>query len=451
MNDTICAISTALGVGAISIIRVSGNKSIKIVNDIFKGDNLNNVDSHTIHYGYIVEDKRIIDEVLVSVMKKPKTFTVEDVVEINCHGGIETTNHVLELLIKNGCRLAEPGEFTKRAFLNGRINLMEAESVMELINAQNDKARNIAINGIQGKNSNVIKKLRDKLISIIGNIEVNIDYPEYEDIYEYQASDLNKELNNIEKELKIIIDNYHNVELINYGIKTVIVGKPNVGKSSLLNKLLNKEKAIVTDIPGTTRDLVEGNINIDNITLRIIDTAGIRETNDVVESIGVQKSIDVIKSADLVLMMLNNNEKLTKDDYDLLDMTSNKNRIIIINKSDLNNNIDIDINKYSNIIYTNTINDDGLNELINKIKEMFNFDKIDNSDYNIVTNARQIGIINECLTILLDIKNGLDNNVSLDLLEMDLKNIWEKLGVLIGESYSEELLDELFKRFCLGK
>ncbi len=448
MKDTICAISTSLGVGAISIIRVSGNEAIKIVNKLFQGDNLLQVDSHTIHYGFIVNNHEKIDEVLVSVMKSPKTFTVEDVVEINCHGGIETTRKVLELLIENGCRLAEPGEFTKRAFLNGRIDLMEAESVMDLINAKNNEARKLAIKGLNGDNSNVIRRLREKLINIIGNIEVNIDYPEYEDVYEYQVEDLNKNINDIYNELNKIIDNYHNSELINYGIKTVIVGRPNVGKSSLLNKLLDEDKAIVTDIPGTTRDIVEGMVNLDNITLRIIDTAGIRETHDLVESIGVQKSLESIDDADLVLVILNNNEELTKEDQELLEKTKNKKRIIVVNKKDLNKKLNIND---KDIVYTDTVSLEGIDELKNKIKELFNLEEIATSDYNVLTNQRQISIVKECLKMIDEIKESLNNQVEIDLLEMDLKKVWEKLGELIGETYSEELLDELFSRFCLGK
>ena len=289
MNDTICSIATNLGIGAISIIRVSGNNSIKIVNEIFKGKDLEKVLSHTIHYGYIIDNDEIIDEVLVSVMKKPKTYTTEDVVEINCHGGIETTNKILEILLLQGCRLAEPGEFTKRAFLNGRIDLMQAEAVADLINSKTDKARKVAINSLKGNGSKLIKELRKTLIEIISNIEVNIDYPEYEDIYEVTNQDLKIKIIDIKNKLEEIVKKYGDAKIIIEGIQTAIIGQPNVGKSSLLNQLLEEEKAIVTNIPGTTRDIVEGELLIDGIKLKIIDTAGIRETTDIVESIGEKK------------------------------------------------------------------------------------------------------------------------------------------------------------------
>ena len=317
MNDTIAAISTTMGVGAISIIRVSGDESINIVNSIFSGD-LTKVDSHTINYGYIIDNNEKIDEVLVSVMKAPRTFTREDVVEINTHGGIAITNKVLELLLNNGCRLAEPGEFTKRAFLNGRIDLIEAEGVMDLINAKTEKSRKLAINQVNGDVSNLIKSLREEILSTIGNIEVNIDYPEYEDIEVITNKQIKDNISNLEEKIKLILNKSENSKLIKEGIKTIIIGSPNVGKSSILNKLLNEDKAIVTDIAGTTRDIVEGQVLIDGILLNMIDTAGIRETNDLVESIGVKKSLDLIDEADLILYVLNNNEEITKEEKEIL-------------------------------------------------------------------------------------------------------------------------------------
>ena len=451
MSDTICAIATSLGVSSISIIRVSGIDSIKLVDSVFKGKNLNKVNSHTINYGYIVDGDEIVDEVLVSVMRAPKTFTAEDVVEINCHGGIATTNRVLELLLLNGCRLAEPGEFTKRAFLNGRIDLMEAEAVMDLINVKSDKARKVAINQLQGKGSDLIRRLRDDIIAIISNIEVNIDYPEYEDIYEVTENDLNVKIAEFKESLEKIVREYQDGKILQDGIKTVIVGRPNVGKSSLLNKLLDYEKAIVTNIPGTTRDIVEGNITIDGVSLNIIDTAGIRDTDDVVEQIGVKKSLDSINAADLVLVVLNNNEELSNSDLELIEKTKDKTSIIVVNKNDLENKFDKNILTGREVVYTNTVSLDGIDELKSKIKEMFNLEKLENSDYNYITNTRQIAKIKECLNVINEIRNGLNNGVSLDMLEMDLKNVWSTLGEIVGETYSEELLDELFSRFCVGK
>ncbi len=450
MNDTICAISTALGVGAISIIKVSGKDSIDIVDEMFSGD-LKNANSHTIHYGYIKNKNELIDEVLVSIMKAPKTFTREDVVEINCHGGIATTNKVLELLLLNGCRLAEPGEFTKRAFLNGRIDLIEAEAVMDLIEGKTEEARKIAISNLNGNGSKLISNLRSELISIISNIEVNIDYPEYEDIHEVTINEIKEKIVYFEKKLNKIIQEYENGKILTNGINTVIVGRPNVGKSSILNKLLNDNKAIVTDIPGTTRDIVEGSISFDGILLNIIDTAGIRETEDIVEKIGVEKSLSKIDESDLVLIILNNNEELTNDDIDIINKTKDKPSIIVINKNDLDTKLDITKIKEREIIYTNTLNADGIESLKEKISQMFKLEELKQKDYNFITNARQIAKIKECLVHINDIKKGLDNNLSLDMIEIDLREIWDILGEIIGESYSEELLDELFSKFCVGK
>ncbi len=447
MNDTIAAISTALGVGAISIVRLSGEDSINIVNKIFDKD-LTKVKSHTINYGHITYNNEIIDEVLVSVMKSPKTFTSEDVVEINCHGGIATTNKVLELVLLNGARMAEPGEFTKRAFLNGRIDLIEAENVMNLINSKTETSRRLAINGLSGKVSKMISDLRNKMIDIITNIEVNIDYPEYEDILVVTNDMIKNNVSELKKELQKILKEAENGKLIKEGIKTLIVGRPNVGKSSLLNKLLDEDKAIVTDIEGTTRDIVEGNVTIDGILLNIIDTAGIRETDNIVEKMGVEKSLNLIDSADLVIVVLNNNEKLTNQDKYILEKTKDKNRIIYINKKDLESNIDIDSD---DVIYGSTINEDGLDTLKNKIRDLFNMDMIEKSDLNYLSSTEQIATIKETLSIIDDIEKSIDMNVEVDMIEIDIKKIWELLGILIGENYDDELIDNLFSKFCLGK
>ncbi len=451
MSDTICAISTALGIGAISIIRVSGNDAIKIVNSIFSGKDLENSPTHTIHYGYIMDKNEKIDEVLVSIMKCPKTFTREDVVEINCHGGIATTNKILELLILNGCRLAEPGEFTKRAFLNGRINLMEAEAVMDLINGKTEEARKMAIKELEGLGSNLIKKLREELSNIISNIEVNIDYPEYNDIYEVTKNDIENKLSFFKKSLEKIVNEYENTKIIKEGIKTVIVGRPNVGKSSILNKILNYNKAIVTDIPGTTRDIVEGEISFNGILLNIIDTAGIRNTNDIVEKIGVEMSLSKIDEADLVLIVLNNNEKLNKIDLDILEKTKNKPNIVVINKNDLETKLDVNKIQDREIVYTNTTTLLGIESLKEKIVKMFNLEKVKTDDQNYINNIRQITKIKECLEKVNDINNSLNNKMPLDIIEIDLRDIWNTLGEIIGENYDEELLDKLFSKFCVGK
>ena len=451
MNDTIVAISTALGVGAISIIRVSGNDAVRIVNKITKNKKLNNALSHTIHYDFIVDEDKIIDEVLISVMLAPKTFTKEDVVEINCHGGIATTNKVLELLLTNGCRLAEPGEFTKRAFLNGRIDLIEAEGVMDLINSKTEASRGLAINQISGKTSNLIKNLRQQIVEILANIEVNIDYPEYEDITVVTNQMLNDRLIDIEKRIKEILNKSENGKIVKEGINVALIGRPNVGKSSLLNCLLETDKAIVTDIAGTTRDCVEGTISIDGIILNIIDTAGIRETKDVVESIGVNKSIDLINKTDLVILLLNNNEKLIAEDIELLNKIKDKNYLIVINKTDLKQNIDISNLNQDKIVYISALNNSGIDNLKNKIKEIFNFDQIITSDLTYLTNARSISLLKNALKSINDIKIGLKNNLPIDMLEIDLKNVWEQLGSIIGETYEEELIDQLFSQFCVGK
>ena len=449
MNDTIAAISTTMGISAISIIRVSGKDSVKIVNSIFKGRDLSTVDSHTINYGYIVDNKQIIDEVLVSVMLAPKTFTREDVVEINTHGGIAVTNKVLELLLLKGCRLAEPGEFTKRAFLNGRIDLIEAEGVMDLINSKTEKARSLAINQVNGEVSNLVKNLRKKIIEILANIEVNIDYPEYEDIEEMTNQMILENVDIIENEIKNILSKSEDSKIIKDGIKTIIIGSPNVGKSSILNRLLNEEKAIVTDIAGTTRDIVEGNIQIDGIILNMIDTAGIRKTKDVVESIGVKKSLDLIDEADLILYVLNNNEILTTEEKEILEKIKDKNNIIIVNKIDLENKLDLSF--LSNYIEMSIKEDKGINELREKIKEMFNLEQIEQNDFTYLSSARSISLLKKSLKSLESVKEGIKNNMPIDMVEIDLKQMWSTLGEIIGETYTDELIDQLFSQFCLGK
>lgn len=449
MNDTIAAIATAQGVGAIAIIRVSGDEAIDIVSKIFSNKKFIDAPSHTIHYGYIVDKDEKIDEVLVSLMRTPKTFTKEDVVEINTHGGINTTNKVLELLLSHGCRLAVPGEFTKRAFLNGRIDLTEAEGVMDLINAKTDKARTMALNQVGGKASNLIKNLRSDLALILANIEVNLNYPEYEDIEEMTTLKIKDSMGDLEEKVNQIIRASKNGELLKEGIKTVIVGRPNVGKSSLLNTLIGKEKAIVTEIQGTTRDSVEATLIFDNIILNLIDTAGIRKTNDLVESIGVEKSLSLIDEADLVLLVLNYNEKLSDDDYKLIDKLKGKNYITIINKCDLPKVIDD--SGLENIVYVSAYKGTNIKGIEDKIKELFNLEKIETDDMSYLGSARSLAILNEVKEAIVDVNNGLELGFTLDMIEIDLKRIWNLLGSIIGDNYDDELIDELFSRFCVGK
>ena len=453
MNDTICAISTSTGVGAISIVRVSGPESIEIVNKIFKGKDLTKVESHTINYGHIVDNDTVVDEVLVSIMKAPKTFTTEDIVEINTHGGIAPTNKVLELLLENGCRLAEPGEFTKRAFLNGRIDLLEAESVMDMIDSKTDIQRKMAMNGINGKTSNLINELRSDMVQIISNINVNIDYPEYDDVDIITNDLLIPKITNLKEKINKILKESENGKIIKGGIKTAIIGKPNVGKSSLLNALLEEDKAIVTDIAGTTRDIVEGQVKVNGIILNVIDTAGIRETEDIIESIGVEKSKKIMDESDLVLFMLNNNEEITDDLIELSTKLVDKKYLVLINKNDLETKLDItklNIDK-DKIINLSIINNQGIDELKDKITELFKLNELETQDPTYLSNTRSISILKNCLKKTEEIEQSIKNNLPIDMIELDIKAIWEELGKINGSTYEEELLDEMFKRFCLGK
>lgn len=447
MNDTICAISTSLGVGAISIIRVSGEDAIKKVANLFCGKDLTKVESHTIHYGHIIHNNEVIDEVLVSVFKAPKTYTKEDIVEINSHGGIAPTKKVLEILLENGIRLARKGEFTKRAFLNGRLDLCEAESVNALLSSNTELERKLALNGISGKVSRKIKKVRDIIVELMANIEVNIDFPEYEDALEITLENLPPRLKEIKKELDNLLDEAKVGKLISEGIKVVIVGRPNVGKSSILNHLLQENKAIVTDIAGTTRDIVEGELELKGIRLKFIDTAGIRKTEDVVERIGVDKSLEMIKEADLVIHVLNNNEELTNEDKEIQEKIKGKTKITFINKSDLESKIEIK----DDYITGNTMSDNGLDNLKNKIIELFDLEKLEQSNLEIVSSTRAINLIKEALKHIDNAINNISNEIPVDMIAIDIKAAWDALGEITGESYQDELLDTLFSKFCLGK
>ena len=451
MFDTICAISTTMGVGAISIVRISGNDAIHLVNSIFKGKDLTKVLSHTINYGYIVDGKDVVDEVLVSIMKAPKTYTTEDIVEINCHGGISTTNKILELLLNKGCRLAEPGEFTKRAFLNGRIDLIEAESVGDLINSETDKSRSLSLNGVTGSITNMINEIRKKLVSISANIEVNIDYPEYEDAIVLTNELVKPKVLEIKKDLEKLLKEAENGKLIKNGIDVAIIGKPNVGKSSLLNTLLEEDKAIVTNVAGTTRDIVEGKFVLVGIVLNLIDTAGIRETEDIVEQIGVNKSKEILEKANLVILVLNNNEELSKEEKELIKTIKDKNLIVYINKNDLEKKIDETEIECKNIVYGNTKDYKNLDQLKNKIIEMFNLEQLDSGNMNYLSNSRQISLVKQALQSLDNCLEQIENNIEIDLLAIDIKECFDLLGEIIGTTYKDELLDEIFANFCLGK
>lgn len=448
MEDTIVAISTSVGEGAISIIRLSGHDALNIASKVFTKD-LTKVDSHTIHYGFITSNNEKIDEVLVSVMKAPKTFTREDIVEINCHGGIATTNKVLEVLLENGARLAKPGEFTKRAFLNGRIDLLEAEATMDLISSKAESARKISINTLTGETSNLIKNLRSELVKIISNIEVNIDYPEYEDIEVLTNESILPDIKKFKEKLEEIIKKSEDSKVIKEGIRVGIIGRPNVGKSSLLNSLLEEEKAIVTDVPGTTRDIVEGSLIVSGIPLNIIDTAGIRKTEDTVEKIGVEKSLKIIDTSDLLIYILNNNEEITEEEKEILEKTKNKKRIIVVNKIDLKTKLNKKLlDSYIEISVKENI---GIDKIKDEIKRLFNIGEISTNDMTYLSNARSIALLKKSLNNINDAINEINNNNPIDIVELSLKESWNNLGEVIGETYTDELLDELFSRFCLGK
>lgn len=451
MTDTIAAIATATGISAINIIKVSGNDAVKIVNKIFKGTDLTKVSSFTMHYGFIVDNDEKIDEVLVSVFLAPKSYTGENVVEINSHGGIACTNRILELLLTNGCRLAMPGEFLKRAFLNGKKDLLEAESISDLIEAQNESARKMGMKGATGELSKKIKSLKEKLINIIANIEVNIDYPEYEDAIVYTNDLLEKSIREIKNDLKKLLDLSQTGKIIKDGINIGIIGKPNVGKSSLLNILLEEEKAIVTDIEGTTRDIVEGTITIDGVKLNLTDTAGIRETDNIVEKIGVEKSKKIINESDLIIAIFDGSREFSKEDEDIIEEIKDKKVIALINKDDLD--LKIDINRLSSFekIYTSFKNNKGIKEIYNKIKELFNLEQINQGDYTYLSNSRQISVVKNAIKIANDIYEANSNQVPVDLIQIDIQNLWETLSELTGDSLKEEMLDEIFSKFCLGK
>ena len=442
-DDIIVAIATSRLEAAISIIRLSGKGCIAFVQQFFTGKIMDKA-SHTITYGFIKDQDEKVDEVLVNIYRGHRTFTGEEMVEINCHGGIFITQKVLNLCLKMGARMAEHGEFSKRAFLNGRIDLSQAEAISDLISAKNDYASQLALRGIQGNISHFIEDLKEDLIQIITQIEVNIDYPEYEDVEELTAESLLPKSIQLQEKMNHIINSSQNVHLLKDGISTVIIGKPNVGKSSLLNALLDEDKAIVTDIAGTTRDIVEGTIRLDHIVLNMIDTAGIRDTDDVVENIGVHKSKELVHKADLVLLVLDGSQPLTQEDYELLELSKDTQRIIVINKKDQGEIKDIDG------IATSAKNHD-IEPLIQKIKAMFELGQITSSQDDILANARQIQLLEKANQSLKNAIQAMQEYVPTDLIVTDLYESWESLKEILGERAKEDLLDELFKRFCIGK
>ena len=458
--DTIAAIATPLTPSGIGIIRVSGEESIKIVDKIFKSHKENkcllNVGSHTINYGNIIDldGTSIIDEVLVSVMKSPNTYTKENVVEINCHGGIIIMEKILKLVLELGARLAEPGEFTKRAFLNGRIDLSQAEAVIDIINAKTDLVAKSSLNQLKGKLSKEINIVKNLLLELIAYIEASIDYPEYE-IEDFSSDILMSKLIEIKNILNRLVDSYDNGKIIKEGIKTVIIGKPNVGKSSLLNALLKEQRAIVTDIPGTTRDILEEYMNIHGVPIKIVDTAGIRDTKDFVEKIGVERSKQMIKEADLIILMIDSSCDLTNEDTEILNLIEDEKIIILLNKIDLDQKVNKeDLIKYtheSNIIPISVKNSDGIENLENAIKKMFIKGDITFNDSVYITNIRHKSALDLALKSVIEVETSINSGFAEDFWTIDLKNAYDAVGEITGDSIQEDLVGQIFSMFCLGK
>lgn len=448
-NDTIAAIATSLSNGAISIIKVSGDEAISIVNSVFKGKDLTKVKSHTIHYGHIVDKELVLDEVLVSVFKAPKTFTTDDVVEINCHGGIFVTNKILELILVKGARMAEPGEFTKRAFLGGRIDLTQAESVMDLIESNTNTSLKMASLGLLGETAKVIEKFRNEVLDCLLKVEVNIDYPEYEDEEQITNEILLPKLKGLDIEIDKVLAKSEVSKILKYGIKTAIIGKPNVGKSSLLNALIREEKAIVSNIAGTTRDIVEGDINIGGIVLHLIDTAGVHETNDFVEKIGVNKAKSITNEADLVILVFDNNSPINENDIELLNLTKDKQRIIVVNKRDLETKIDMSQLNDPILVSSFDIND--IHKIEQKIKELCKVSDLTNIDSTYIGNTRQVSKLKIAKEQINKAIESLNDGMPIDIAATDIKLCWITLGEILGKVTNEDMIDELFSRFCLGK
>ncbi|NQD66457.1 tRNA uridine-5-carboxymethylaminomethyl(34) synthesis GTPase MnmE [Bacillus haikouensis] len=458
--DTIAAISTPMGEGAIAIVRLSGDEAFDIGSKVFrgmKGTSMKEFASHTIHYGHIIDPdtEQVVEEVMVSVMRGPKTFTREDIIEINCHGGLVSVNKVLQLVLKQGARLAEPGEFTKRAFLNGRIDLSQAEAVMDLIRAKTDRAMNVALNQMEGRLSKLIRKLRQEILETLAHVEVNIDYPEYDDVEEMTHGVLMEKSKHVRDEIDKLIQTSEQGKILREGLSTVIIGRPNVGKSSLLNSLVHENKAIVTDIPGTTRDVIEEYVNVRGVPLRLVDTAGIRETEDIVERIGVERSRQVLKEADLILLVLNYADELTHEDEQLFEAVKGMDVIVIVNKTDLEQKIDLDkvreLAKEHPMVTTALLEEEGIDELEEAISSLFFAGSIEAGDITYVSNSRHIALLNQASQAINEAINSVEMGTPIDIAQIDLTRTWELLGEIIGDSVHESLIDQLFSQFCLGK
>lgn len=458
-DDTIAAISTPMGEGAIAIVRLSGEDALDTADRLFLGKSghaLGEVRTHTMHYGTIIdpETQQTIEEVMVSIMRAPKTFTRENIVEINCHGGIVSVNRVLELTLQHGARLAEPGEFTKRAFLNGRIDLSQAEAVMDLIRAKTDRAMNLAMGQMEGRLSELIKRLRQTLLETVAHVEVNIDYPEF-DAEETSRHWLLQQATSVRAEIGQLITTAKQGKILREGLSTVIVGRPNVGKSSLLNSLVQENKAIVTEVPGTTRDVVEEYVSIRGIPLRLLDTAGIRETEDIVERMGVDRSRQVMSEADMTLLLLNNNEPLDAEDEKLFAAIEGMEAIIVVNKNDLPNHLSLaDIrDKAGNrpVVTTSLLEDEGIEQLEKAISSLFFSGDVEAADAAYVSNSRHVALLHQANTTINDAISAMEEGVPLDMAQIDLTRTWEILGDIVGDTVSEGLIDQLFSQFCLGK
>jgi tRNA modification GTPase len=457
LKDTIAAISTPLGEGGISVIRVSGDEAVPFVERVFRSKTkLSDAQTHTIHYGYIVEpaSSERLEEVLVTVMKAPRSFTTEDVVEVNCHGGIVSVKKVLDLLLQQGIRLAEPGEFTKRAFLNGRIDLTQAEAVIDLIRAKSDRAFKVALKQVEGNLSKQIKLLRHQLVELMAHVEVNIDYPEH-DVEEMTNAFIRTKCETVMTEINRLLHTAQQGKILREGIETAIVGKPNVGKSSLLNELAQENRAIVTDIPGTTRDVIEEFVNVGGIPLKLLDTAGIRETTDIVEQIGVERSKTALAEADLILLVLNSNEELQMDELVLMKQLADKQTIVILNKIDLNRNLDIEqVYSYfprEHVVELSLIENKGIEDLEKAIAAIFFEGKLESTDLTYVSNVRHISLLKQAKKSLDDALEANEQYVPIDMIQIDIRAAWEQLGEIIGDSVGESLIDQIFTQFCLGK